>query len=492
MKNLRSSLFVGLVLAGAAGAVSCGSENSGSGSPEAPFNGVKGTYLNTYIWGVSEATAPPIEGISVAALVPQPSGGYTTIEGSFYEDGTFEIPGVPPGSYLLKIQSDGAAPYFYWTKERVIEVGYLYANRPDTRPVTISPTSMVFEVGGMSPWQETDVIEILSQGAGAFGLPFFELTPGVTSLEGASFDAFEMFPGNLIDGSKGDLLYVTQLVTRDAGGAPYTSIGKVFTPPPFSMQDGQPTTLTGSFSDVPQKTLSVDWKRSAFGALAKDVHPSAALFDSSFSLVAEYGGTSRITATIPPALLSFSGDSETVTDFAGELSYGNPFPSAWGLVATASASFSLSVMLPGADASKLLTGEVYCSTLLGDKSSLTLLPGLGPVEDILVNGKPTADWLTGAGLAPTVSWSPPAMGTAARYRVVLRRLDPNAPNAGTSFVGSFSTAETSIALPEGLLGAGNYYYIRVFADEAPLNLTDRDAPDTYGCGSVAFTHVFEP
>ncbi|HLM73868.1 MAG TPA: hypothetical protein VK459_14280, partial [Polyangiaceae bacterium] len=91
MKNLRSSLFVGLVLAGAAGAVSCGSENSGSGSPEAPFNGVKGTYLNTYIWGVSEATAPPIEGISVAALVPQPSGGYTTIEGSFYEDGTFEI-----------------------------------------------------------------------------------------------------------------------------------------------------------------------------------------------------------------------------------------------------------------------------------------------------------------------------------------------------------------------------------------------------------------
>jgi hypothetical protein len=489
MKNLRSSLLVGLSVAGAVGAVSCGSDSSGAGSPEAPFDGVKGAYLNSYVWGASKATAPPVEGTSVAALVPQPSGGYTTIEGSFYEDGTFEIPGVPEGSYLLKIQSDGAAPYFYWTKERVIELGYYYANRPDTRPVTISPTPMVLEVGGMSPWQETDEIEIFSPGAGSFGFPFFELTPGVTSLGGASFDAFEMYPANLIDGSKGDLLYVTQLVTRDAGGAPYTSLAKVFTPPPFSMEDGQPTTLSGSFSDVPQKTLSIDWKRAAFVALAKDVHPWAGLFDSNFSVIAEYGGTSHITPTIPPSLLSFYGDSETMTDFAGELSYGNPFPSAWGLAATASATFSMHVTLPGADAPKLITGEVYCSTLLGDKASLTLSPSLGPVKDILVNGKPTADWLTGAGVTPVVSWSPPATGTAASYRVMIRRLEP----MGTSrFVASLYTGETSIELPGGLLTTGYYYYIRVFANDTPINLTDRDAPETYGCGSAGFTHVIEP
>jgi hypothetical protein len=438
---------------------------------------------------VSEATAPPVEGISVAALVPQPSGGYTVIQGSFDVDGKFEIPGVPEGSYLLKIQSEGGPPVFYWTKERSIEVGYLFANRPDTRPVTTSPTAMIFDVAGLSPWQETDVIEILSPGAGSFGFPFFELTPGATSLGGASFDAFEMFPANLIDGSQGDLLHVTQLVTRDAGGAPYQSIGKIFTPPPFSMEDGQPTTFTGSFSDVPQIALSVDWKRAAFGAFAKDAHPLAALSDSSFSIIAEYGGTSRITATIPPSLLSFNDSGDAAADFAGELSYGNPFPSAWGLVATASASFSLSVMLPGADAPKALTGEVFCSTLINNKSAVALSPGVGPVKDILVNGMPTADWITGVGVTPTVSFSPPATGAAARYRVMIRRLEPM---GATRLVGSLYTTETSIELPEGLLWEGELYYIRVFANDTPINLTDRDAPDAYGCGSAAFTHVIQP
>jgi hypothetical protein len=487
MKNWQLSPLFGLFLAGAAGALGCGSD--GDGAPEAPFNGVKGTYLNTYLWGVSEATAPPSEGVSVAALVPQPSGGYSTIEGFFYADGNFEIPGVPEGDYLLKIQSEGVVPAFYWTRERVIEVGYLYTNRPDTRPVTSSSTLLIFDVGGMSPWQDSDSIEILSPGAGSFGLPFFELTAGDTSLGGASFDALEMYPPNLIDGAKGDLLHVTQLVTRDAGGEAYGSIGKIFTPPPFSMQDGEPTTLTGSFGDVPQTTLSVDLKRAAFAGFAKEVHPLASVFDSSFAVYAEYGGTSRVSAGIPPTLISMYDNPETPADFAGELSYGNPFPSAWGLVATATAGFSLSVTLPGADSSKLLTGEVFCSTLLSDKGLVALSPGLGPVKDILVNGKSTADWLTGAGLTPTISWSPPAVGAAARYRVMIRRLEP----MGTSrFVSSLNTAETSVALPEGILEAGGFYYIRVFAYDTPINLTDRAAPDVYGCGSAGFTHVIEP
>jgi hypothetical protein len=111
------------------------------------------------------------------------------------------------------------------------------------------------------------------------------------------------------------------------------------------------------------------------------------------------------------------------------------------------------------------------------------------VKDILVNGKPTADWLTGAGLTPTVSWSPPETGAAARYRVMIRRLDPM---GSSRIVASLTTGETSIELPEGLLFEGDYYYVRVFANDTPINLTDRDAPDAYGCGSVSFTHVFEP
>ena len=40
--------------------------------------------------------------------------------------------------------------------------------------------------------------------------------------------------------------------------------------------------------------------------------------------------------------------------------------------------------------------------------------------------------------------------------------------------------------------AGRYYYIRVFAYDTLINLTDRAGPDVYGCGSAGFTNVFEP
>jgi hypothetical protein len=281
---------------------------------------------------------------------------------------------------------------------------------------------------------------------------------------------------------------VTQLVTLTAGGETYKAIGKVYKPAPFTMFDGQMTTLTGSFEDVPPKTLSIDFKRSAFAGLAKEIHPSITLPTTNLYAYSESGGATQ-TAGLSPTVLDFSSIAEPVTDFAGDLSYGNPFPSAWGLVASGRADVTLSVMLPGAASPNELSGSVYCRTLFKDGAPVTLAPRLGPVKNILVNGQATVDWLKGAGLKPTVSFSPPATGTAKVYHVLVRKLDPK----GTSkLAGSVSTPETSVVLPDGILKAGGYYYVRVVAHEEPLNLTDRSAPVTDACFSTAFTNVIEP
>jgi hypothetical protein len=73
--NAARSFFLVLFAIGAAGAVTlgCGPDEPGGSAagepPSPPYNGVKGSYLHTYL-GVQKI-APPKEAISFAALVPQ-------------------------------------------------------------------------------------------------------------------------------------------------------------------------------------------------------------------------------------------------------------------------------------------------------------------------------------------------------------------------------------------------------------------------------------
>jgi hypothetical protein len=86
-------------------------------------------------------------------------------------------------------------------------------------------------------------------------------------------------------------------------------------------------------------------------------------------------------------------------------------------------------------------------------------PLLSPPLDIRVNDAPTSDTLTGVGQTPMISWTAPATGTPAVYIVALRRLDPG--GATTKTMALFSTKETSLKLPGGLLEFGYSYYVRV-------------------------------
>lgn len=488
MRNANCPILVCSFVAGAA----VFTAGCGPGEAEAPpFEGVQGSYIDTYISDTGESEAPRMPGaVIIAAIAQQPDSTWKTYNGSIKADGMIEIPGVPDGGYYLKVEPQGGVPAFYFTTERVLELGQTFGGRPDVTEIT-SSTDILFTVSGLSPWQNGDSLELYSLGAGAIAfLSFEELVAGTTSIDSLAFDAYDLFPPNLIEGSKGDVAYLTQLVTRDLGGAPYSSIGKVFKPASFSLADGQSTMLSGSFEEVPQESLSLDWKRSAFTALAGAVHPSAALRSSAFYAYAEAGGPTRVTSTVSPSVISLFAAGDVTADLAGDISYGNPFPSSWAVITAADATFGFTVMVPDAEGPRALTGTVSCSAAASPGASLAFAPAMHPVKDINVNGMSTAAAVVGAGLTPEVSWTAPSAGAPPSYRVSVRKI--NLTGISSSLVASVYTSGTSVVIPKGVMEKDAYYYFRVSASPNAINLASRDDFGGYGCSAEAITDLIQP
>ncbi len=472
----------------------CGACGGDESNPAPPASAeVQGTFIDTYIFEGGEETVPrDPSAILISAWVLQPNLSYKKYPGTLSDDGKIDIPGVPQGAYFLRLQtptSDNAV--FYRTEARNLALGQFYASRPDVENIVSAPTEIIFNISGFNPWQDGDGFELYSLGAGIYGLPYFSsLNLGATSLDNAPFDAAELLPSNLIDGSRGDLLYMTQFSSKMTGTIPYRSVSKVMKPPPFTMIDGAQVSVGGVFEDVPQAKVQVSFERSQFAALAKAVHPSAGLAMTSLYFYAETGGPTRVTNSIPPGLLDHYGIADEMSDFSAEFDVGNPFPSAWTPIASASVTYTFDAILPGTSMNTPLRGAALCSQIMMGTGTLSFSPMMHPVQDIQVNGKSTAAALKDVGLAPEIRWSAPAVGAPKTYKITVREIDPNAPPGKT--VATIYTPQTSVVIPDNVFQTGKYYYLRIAGLINAVDLTTRDDVGEYGCWIEALTQVIEP
>jgi hypothetical protein len=443
---------------------------------------IKGTFIDAYFWENGSTTIPRNSAeTTIAALVPQLNGSFAIINSEIQTDGSFQIKD-PGGSYYLNVSdADGSnAPTFYWISDRVLELGTTIGRRPDAQAITISPTEIILDATGLNPWQDTDRFEIYSLGAGVRTQTSWSdyYMAGSTTINKAALDISTSSSAYLIDGSKGDIAYVTQLTSRDLDGFLYNSVGKVLDLAPFAMTDGNPSNVNGTFKDVTQKNLSIDWKRSEFEALASEVHSSAAPIGMNLSVLAD-----RAT------LLS---NMETgFDDLTGDLSFGNPFSGDLDVTATTFGIFSMPVMLPGAVSPTELFGITACTVPVSGSGPVVLEPAVHPVKNVKVNGLSTEEATVGVGLSPTVSWDASSTSGPVHYTVSIRKLDPASPSDRKA-VALIVTAETSAVIPEGILSAGGFYFFQVGTRQAALDLTKRSEGTYYGCSAQAFTNLVEP
>jgi hypothetical protein len=457
---------------------------------------VTGVQNSRHVRADGSITEVPIDlsGTTIGAFVPTPDGlGYNWRPGTGNASGTFLIPNVESTPYLLQFGSS-----YKWVTNRTVDLSRAALGRPD---VQLEPegTQLSLSLNGLAPWQINDDLQFHSANT---GIGYFSgaacATPSWTSPNPgdqflfASIDyVFSLqncgAPAAHIDGTRGDMLYVTQLVSRSEGGLDFQEVRRSYQTNSLAGGGGGGLTLNGFMTPLPTTTRTVNYPASSFEALALAAHPTAALTTTTLNIGTLPGYTQFGSFAGWPDLALATGPAGS-GDLSTSFLYGNPYPGAWPqfITALSSARVRYSVRLPDGSESTLRSFSVYTYSqqpLTGTATSLT--PQVGPPRDMRINGAVATNNLTGVGLTPLLSWTAPSVGTPSYYSVRVYELFATASNTTSRLpVTSLSTTQTQVRLPPGLLVAGKTYYVQV-------NAVSQPSPATYSF-AMAVTGRFEP
>ncbi len=459
---------------------------------------VTGARLITF-WpdtGAQPIAALDVAGAQVKAMVA--SGG-VTYPGTFAADGSFSIPTVPAGNYLLQLDAGGLTTLVD-TSASVLDLGSDALGRSGLVPSS-GATPVTLQVSGLTAWSAGDQLQITSGNADVWdALDTSALLAGATTAtlpEDWFASASAGRPQNLLAAT--DVLFVHQLhagsFTIGAAQYAYRAASNATSLTGIALTDRTAATITAVLAASAQTgSIAVHWSLSQFEPFLAQMNPSATTLASAHALVV---GASpfALTAAGPlahgtPSLFVLQAPSLTGDlDLATPLSYGHldtGTAPAWNEWRGVSFTGQVSYFAPGA--ATALVEQVSVGRREPMAAAGPIVPTLGPVLSPLITStaglaSSAFSTLTGLGLAPKISWTAPATGVPSSYTVDLYRLYlPTPSTSGSVRVASWRTNETSIALPAGVLAAGQTYYARITA-----NLV---SPDTFATAPFRKINVY--
>lgn len=469
--------LLGFCLAGCGQSGDTGTELSDAGtlSPDlaAPsLVTVSGTRIRTHVTDPDKLTprAVDLSGSTIEALVPSSSGtGFTAIAGTGNSDGSFSIPGVALSApyYLhLYAPSDSPPHQYVLGSSASVDLGE-YSGQRSGVVTGASGTALVWSnVGGLEAGGESDQLLYYSSDNGLY---LYGSAPSVGSTSVSLKQSFANQP--LLSGARGDALYVLQLhQTATVDGSPVLSLTRSLKLPAFDMTDAASTTISNteaSFSEPTMQSVSLDYRRSQFAALRTSSAPAANLnADTSHQLYvcAILGGSdfSYGFYTSSADLLAYSSTGSSDVALT-QIRYGNPFPSSYGVYGSVGSSVTASYSIPGATSSVKLNIAINQTALLSELTSGPIVPKLGPVSDLQINGQSAYTTTAPVTTQPVLSWSPPQLGTPTHYIVSVHQLYLRAGTTQTAqkLLAQIHTTQNRLVLPPGLLQSGEYYVLRV-------------------------------
>jgi len=166
-----------------------------------------------------------------------------------------------------------------------------------------------------------------------------------------------------------------------------------------------------------------------------------------------------------------------------------------------SLSYSRTWRHPTSGESTTLSARVMESRpAAGDAEAFALK--LGPVTHLRINGQ-SLEWDAAnehIGLTPTISFDPPTLGDVEYYQVYVTDLQPDADSdvpederRDSITVANIATYATTLTLPAGVLRAGHYYSISVYANADGVNFAEPQlAPREHRLSTGVFSPVFTP
>lgn len=495
------AVLLGASLGGACKSSDPGTPGGAGGASASPEGKVAGTALDTHLTDLGPATAADtgtIEAVFGAA------GAVSTVQGAIGADGAFLL-AVPAGtSYRWHYVG---SEVWQVSSARTLDLGALVAGRPGLQRPTLA-TALAFTVTGLVPWHDgspvdpkkpngpklpTDALELTSLGGGSYILLSKDL-PAETPILRDATDAkgtidLQKDPfASLLDGTAGDVAYVTQLVGHQEGTLSWTALERAVKTKAPDVADGQGAKLSAALEPVDLVAHELDWQRSKFAALLSDI-PAAATQTADLDVFVEPDKTVSSSGWFFADLLIASSPSMVNDDpdkdvlFTAKL--GNPFTTMLPVV-SAGLTFRVPGLLPNSADTKSLTGTITVRVKLDGGA---LLPTLGPPRNPTVSGfaavvvPPTTSGGGGGGggtsiadaakvkpfenvgTSPTLAWDAPTLGKPTHYVVTVRKIDVAGPS---SLAGRVFTRSASATLPESMLEKGAPYYARIAAVEDSL------------------------
>lgn len=442
---------------------------------------VAGVGRITYVSPTTRTSLPGT--IAAEAIVPDGSGGTTTIAaipGTGAAEGTFRIPGVPRGEYLLHA-TNGDREAWLVTSTGALDLGYVELGRPPSELTPLASSAIVnLELTGLSPWQDEDLLELalFESGDGDYGgvQAAAPLAPGDTSTQ-LSFDVNELNYGLghfAIEGSKGHRMFVGQLArSTSGGGLEYVAMSRAGFAPAFDLGDGGEVSVSVELTDVSQaSSIAIEWRGTEWADALLDGSPSPACA-TGFSSCAGGVFIGAIPGHARDGLYSVFMDPLDFTDRAidgtdeatGVMRYGSPssLEGGWAEIAAAWRRQRVLRRLPGTTSGGVFWDDIYWYTRPETFASDPVTPPLTPVRAVSVDG---ADFFAGAAgmtATPTLAWSPPRVGAPAFYSIRIYRLSSAGGSTSVEWVAFVRTPHTSLTLPAGLLAPGEAYVLGVTA-----------------------------
>ncbi|QSQ13101.1 fibronectin type III domain-containing protein [Myxococcus landrumensis] len=462
------------LLLGLCGAVvGCSDDPGGDGGGEEPavrVVRVKSVQRHVTAAGIVEvpwgSTAAPVEMLRLDGEDSQP------VVGTVGQDGVTVFEEAPEGTYYLRRGGSMVV-----TDAAEVDLSVPRLGRPDVESLE-NDLKVHVSVNGLEPWVGSGLnrseLDFMSEQVDAYAAMYTSAPDGATAVEDAAPNVWMALglPVRL-DGGAGDQAWILQRTPRSletrVDGRPlvYDSVGRALRLPAFSYDGTGPLRLQGTLQSLAMKELSLDWNVSAFTALAADGHPSATGHGLSIQVFPAPHGLSQGWVGFSGWLLGMSHASTPPT-VTGRLSYGNPYPSHWEEVASASVRFSVPVEPFGTSTFTTTTSirVMGAPSLLAAKP---LLPVVSPPRGLRVDGEEGSASRLVFNESLLVEWQPPALGKPNAYDVKVIRW---VAEWGDRFERSVLTitldgSATSVRIPKGTLVSGAMYLIRVEAIQDP-------------------------
>lgn len=416
-----------------------------------------------------------ISTVNYRTYVDKGGGEYEVSPGTSYSVGVFIVQDVTEDEYLL-LETNGTQTRLFVSESDDIDLSFVRPGRD--RFVYPEKASMLqLDLSNLDGLGEDDRLEVLA--------PNIDLNLGVDQSSTATpapgsnelrltYD-FADLSLPLLTAELGDRVVVSKIEPTRTLNDRWTTVTRFSEVPPASVLEDATVAAASAFVEVPQdQTWRADIRSSEFAGMVSQIHPGARFVGGVLNVGALHAAKKHGVHAQPATILEYF-THVSAENYAIDLTYGDPYPTAWDDVASAEFVYVVEVAGDGATSTATITLSNGYITTLEDMKSGPITPRITPVKNVRIQGNDARQNLAGVGTQPFISWDPPDAGNPTVYRLSVHRFGRNTDGTtGLDVLVEIYTEHTFFQFPTGTVPSdGVFYAIEIAAYDESSRDVDR-------------------